>query len=123
MPPYRMQRIVKLDQIQIKDHTHIIQDKTERIAVPPMSLKDDLIGGQSYYMVEIRAVKRILDQVRLAGEEHGCVLCFVDEVLRGTNTVERIAASFIQVCVLLFTSHSDSSFLPPENVPPWLPLP
>ena len=58
-----------------------------------MSLKDDLISGQSYYMVEIRAVKRILDQVRLAGEEHGCVLCFVDEVLRGTNTLERIAAS------------------------------
>ena len=28
-----------------------------------MSLKDDLIGGQSYYMVEIKAIKRILDQV------------------------------------------------------------
>ena len=58
-----------------------------------MALKDDLLGGQSYYMVEIRSVKRILDQVRQA-QEDGChVLCFVDEVLRGTNTVERIAAS------------------------------
>lgn len=58
-----------------------------------MSLKDDLIGGQSYYMVEIKSVKRILDQVKKAEEEGSCVLCFVDEVLRGTNTVERIAAS------------------------------
>lgn len=69
-----------------------------------MSLKDDLISGQSYYMVEIRAVKRILDQVRLAGEEHGCVLCFVDEVLRGTNTVERIAAS-TQIMKMLSAGH------------------
>lgn len=56
-----------------------------------MSLKDDLAGGDSYYMVEIKAVKRILDQV--GQKEKRPVLCFVDEVLRGTNTVERIAAS------------------------------
>lgn len=41
-------------------------------------------------MVEIKAIKRILD---LCKEEGAPVLCFVDEVLRGTNTVERIAAS------------------------------
>ena len=40
--------------------------------------------------MEIKALKRILT----AAEQTGCpVLCFVDEVLRGTNTVERIAAS------------------------------
>lgn len=55
-----------------------------------MSLKDDLGSGESYYMVEIKAIKRILDKSR---ETKGRVLCFVDEVLRGTNTVERIAAS------------------------------
>ena len=44
-------------------------------------------------MVEIRSIKRILDQVKEAAKEHSYVLCFVDEVLRGTNTVERIAAS------------------------------
>lgn len=55
-----------------------------------MSLKDDLGGKNSYYIVEIKALKRILT----AAEQTGCpVLCFVDEVLRGTNTVERIAAS------------------------------
>lgn len=55
-----------------------------------MSLKDDIQGGDSYYMVEIKALKRILDLLATEGE---AVLCFVDEVLRGTNTVERIAAS------------------------------
>ena len=55
-----------------------------------MALKDDIFGGDSYYIVEIKSIKRILD----ANKEKGApVLCFVDEVLRGTNTVERIAAS------------------------------
>lgn len=55
-----------------------------------MSLKDNVFHGESYYMVEIKAIKRILDQIT---KGKGTVLCFVDEVLRGTNTVERIAAS------------------------------
>ena len=54
-----------------------------------MALRDDLGAGESYYIVEIKALKRILD----AAKEGKRVLCFVDEVLRGTNTVERIAAS------------------------------
>ena len=56
-----------------------------------MSLRDDLAGGDSYYMVEIKSIKRIIDHVGQKNERP--VLCFVDEVLRGTNTVERIAAS------------------------------
>lgn len=55
-----------------------------------MSLRDDLESGESYYMVEIRSIKRILEAVE---EDDVKVLCFVDEVLRGTNTVERIAAA------------------------------
>lgn len=55
-----------------------------------MSLRDNLAGGESYYIVEIKALKRILEA---AGSGKKPVLCFVDEVLRGTNTVERIAAS------------------------------
>lgn len=55
-----------------------------------MALRDDLDSGESYYIVEIRSLKRILDAADQAGTS---VLCFVDEVLRGTNTVERIAAS------------------------------
>ena len=55
-----------------------------------MALRDDISSGESYYIVEIKALKRILDAA--AGVKVP-VLCFVDEVLRGTNTVERIAAS------------------------------
>lgn len=55
-----------------------------------MALRDDLAGGDSYYIVEIKSLKRILNEVEKEGNP---VLCFVDEVLRGTNTVERIAAS------------------------------
>lgn len=55
-----------------------------------MALRDDMDSGESYYIVEIKALKRILDAA--SGGERP-ILCFVDEVLRGTNTVERIAAS------------------------------
>ncbi|MDO4294423.1 MAG: hypothetical protein Q4C65_14530 [Eubacteriales bacterium] len=57
-----------------------------------MALRDDLGNGESYFIVEIKALKRILDE-SLKKDQPGRVLCFVDEVLRGTNTVERIAAS------------------------------
>ena len=56
-----------------------------------MALKDNLMGSESYYMVEIKSLKRIMDAAA-AGHEYP-VLCFIDEVLRGTNTIERIAAS------------------------------
>lgn len=55
-----------------------------------MALRDDLANSDSYYIVEIKSLKRILDAVNRTGQP---VLCFIDEVLRGTNTVERIAAS------------------------------
>lgn len=58
-----------------------------------MSLQDDLESGDSYYMVEVKSIRRILEKVREADQNKKHVLCFVDEVLRGTNTVERIAAS------------------------------
>lgn len=54
-----------------------------------MALRDDLSGGESYFIVEIRSLKRILDESRKAEP----LLCIIDEVLRGTNTIERIAAS------------------------------
>lgn len=55
-----------------------------------MALSDNLSAKESYYMVEIKSLKRILDAAK---DTNTKVLCFVDEVLRGTNTVERIAAS------------------------------
>ncbi len=56
-----------------------------------MSLRDDLKNSGSYYMVEIKSLKRIMDAA--GDQDDRPVLCFVDEVLRGTNTIERISAS------------------------------
>lgn len=54
-----------------------------------MALKDSVLSNESYYIVEIKSLKRILDNV----DDRIPSLCFVDEILRGTNTVERIASS------------------------------
>lgn len=54
-----------------------------------MALRDNLAQGESYFVVEVKSLKRILD----ASREKAPLLCVIDEVLRGTNTTERIAAS------------------------------
>ncbi len=54
-----------------------------------MALRDDIFSKESYYIVEIKSLKRIADRIGSGTP----MLCFVDEVLRGTNTLERIAAS------------------------------
>lgn len=54
-----------------------------------MALRDNLFGNESYYIVEIKSLKRILDRLN----KEIPTLIFIDEVLRGTNTLERIAAS------------------------------
>lgn len=54
-----------------------------------MALSDDVLAGESYFITELKAFRRILTAVE-RGER---VLCAIDEILRGTNTVERIAAS------------------------------
>ncbi|MBR4669890.1 MAG: hypothetical protein IKO84_04765 [Butyrivibrio sp.] len=75
-----------------------------------MALNDDIFEGDSYYIVEIKSMKRIIDASKASGVP---VLCFVDEVLRGTNTVERIAASteilksFAKSGVLCFAATHD----------------
>lgn len=60
-----------------------------------MALKDSICEGDSYFMVEIKAMKRIVNRSQECNTSESIypVLCFVDEVLRGTNTIERIAAS------------------------------
>ncbi len=51
---------------------------------------DNVRGGESYFMVEAKSLKRIID------EENDMVpvMCILDEIFRGTNTVERISAGF-----------------------------
>lgn len=64
----------------------------ETLVYSSMALRDDLESNESYYIVEIKSLKRIIDR---AQEGKHKVMCFIDEVLRGTNTVERIAASSV----------------------------
>lgn len=54
-----------------------------------MAVEDDVLLGDSYFIAEIKSLKRVLNQVKTMDR---CYL-FIDEILRGTNTVERIAAS------------------------------
>lgn len=54
-----------------------------------MAIRDSIHRGESYFIAEIRSLKRLVNQ----GNRQGFALCFIDEILRGTNTVERIAAS------------------------------
>jgi hypothetical protein len=50
---------------------------------------DNLIAGKSYYLVEAEMIRRIV----LTASEEPPALCIIDEMFRGTNSPERIAAS------------------------------
>ncbi|OTP06933.1 DNA mismatch repair protein [Enterococcus sp. 10A9_DIV0425] len=54
-----------------------------------MAIEDDLFEGDSYFVSEIKSIKRLLNQV----EKNERCYCFIDEILKGTNTIERIASS------------------------------
>ncbi|MDD3360663.1 MAG: hypothetical protein PHW34_03225 [Hespellia sp.] len=54
-----------------------------------MTLRDDVISGESYYIREIKYLRRMID----LSDQKIPVLCIIDEILKGTNTRERIAAS------------------------------
>ena len=53
-----------------------------------MALRDDILAGESYFVAEVKSLRRILEYCRA----QRCAV-FVDEILRGTNTPERIASS------------------------------
>lgn len=58
------------------------------LVISSMAVRDDIAAGESYFITEIKSLRRILDAV----QNVACV-CYIDEILKGTNTVERIAAS------------------------------
>mgnify|MGYP001851418552 CR=1 FL=1 len=73
-----------------------------------MAVRDDLMAGESYFIREIRYLKRILDHLN----DRKVTLCVIDEILRGTNTGERIRASHAILeylagknCIPLIASH------------------
>ena len=55
-----------------------------------IAVNDSLLKGESYFMAEIRSLKRIVDAAEKTGKP---VICFIDEIFKGTNTAERIAAA------------------------------
>lgn len=57
--------------------------------ITSMAVKDDVESGESYYISEIKSLKRIIDGLNTNVRS----LCLIDEILKGTNTIERIAAS------------------------------
>lgn len=54
-----------------------------------MNLEDSLAKGDSYFIAEIKSIKRIIRAIE--AEEPAYV--FIDEILRGTNTKERISSA------------------------------
>lgn len=70
---------------------------------------DNVITGDSYYLVEAKALRRIIEELSLEVP----ILCIVDEIFRGTNSLERIAASaevlhyLAQANCLLFAATHD----------------
>jgi len=57
--------------------------------VTSMAIQDSVLEGDSYFIAEIKSLKRI---VKLS-EENKPMISFIDEILKGTNTIERISAS------------------------------
>ncbi|MDF1471854.1 MutS-related protein [Staphylococcus epidermidis] len=53
-----------------------------------MANADDVLSGDSYFMSELKSIRRLINT-------HQCnkIYCFIDEIFKGTNTTERIAAS------------------------------
>lgn len=54
-----------------------------------MAVEDSIVDGDSYFVAEIKSMRRLV--LRQADAPFGWF--FIDEILKGTNTVERVAAS------------------------------
>lgn len=55
-----------------------------------MAIRDDVQAGESYFIRELKSLRRMVDA---SSSSSRLSLCFIDEILRGTNMEERIAAS------------------------------
>lgn len=72
--------------------------------ITSMAIRDNIMAGDSYFISEIKSLKRLLDS--LNGEIR--VLAFIDETLKGTNTLERIASS---ASILKYAERTKAKFL------------
>jgi DNA mismatch repair ATPase MutS len=81
--------------------------------ISAISLKDDIESGKSYFLKEAEAIQRMLQQEKKT--HHTMIL--IDEIFKGTNPMERLAASveilnkLSQENTVIVTTH-DISILP-----------
>lgn len=69
-----------------------------------MTVSDDILSGESYYMKEINYLKRMVDETK-----KGIFTLYIsDEILRGTNAKERLAAS---LAVLSFLEEKNARLI------------
>ncbi len=73
-----------------------------------MAVRDDIMKGESYFLKEMKYLRRMLERF----SEEKLTICIIDEILKGTNTKERIAASKAildymqrQNCLVMVASH------------------
>lgn len=72
--------------------------------VTSMAIRDNIVAGDSYFISEIKSLKRLLDSLNSSIP----VFAFIDEILKGTNTIERISAS---ASILKYTKNTNSRIL------------
>ncbi|MGV8147351.1 MAG: MutS-related protein [Alkaliphilus sp.] len=71
--------------------TSLSREHTARFyrLITSISLNDDIVHGKSYFMMEAEAIKRMVNLVD--DKLHSLVL--IDEIFKGTNPIERVAAA------------------------------
>jgi DNA mismatch repair ATPase MutS len=76
--------------------------------ITSMAIRDDILSGESYYIREIKYLKRMIEK----SNEERMLICGIDEILRGTNTMERVAASmailnylYDKNCLIMVATH------------------
>ena len=76
--------------------------------VTSMAVKDSVVNGESYFIAEIKSVGRI---IQYTSKTKPCY-CFIDEILKGTNTTERVSASvailehlYYKNCIVITATH------------------
>lgn len=65
-----------------------------------MNLKDDLLQGNRFFVSEVKSLKKLIDRIDI----HEYSMIFLDELFKGTNTTERIAAS---LAILQYLYHKN----------------
>lgn len=84
--------------------------------VTDLTVSDSLAAGESYFLAEVRHLRRLLtaerDGAEGSGRQAATLLGLIDEPFRGTNSVEQTAASVAVVkhligagCLILLATH------------------